>query len=374
MTKERAVAVALLLAFGGLAGCRPGYIMRVGVEHLRYVGSAHPISEEIERTADPDRRRRLEAVLAARDYAAEHGLEVGGSYLEVADTEGLATAYVVTAAHADRLEPYTWSYPIVGRIPYRGYFDPERARSFAASLEEEGLDTHIVEASGYSTLGWFDDPLPSGVLANDEVEVVTVVLHELVHQTVFVTGNIAFNETLASAVGGRLAIQFFEERGDDERARVARERYDRWLAQGELLDDLVVRLEAYFDRSRDFDAAAMRAGRAEIYEDALQGLRDVRLVGDDDGDDVAARINNAVLLAVYRYRRRARLFDEYLGRFSNVSEAMDELGASLDAHDDPYDALTGAVRTGACCSRTVAMFSLVESGVCGAATRSESQI
>ena len=33
---------------------------------------------------------------------------------------------MVSAAHRDRLEAYTWWYPIVGRVPYRGFF--ERAR------------------------------------------------------------------------------------------------------------------------------------------------------------------------------------------------------------------------------------------------------
>jgi len=104
-----------------------------------------------------------------RRFAEDRGLDVGGSYLEIADTNGLATAYVVTAAYPDRLEAYQWSYPVVGRIPYRGYFDRGEAEAFGRRMESDGLDTHIVEAAGYSTLGWLDDPLPSGLIDYDDV-------------------------------------------------------------------------------------------------------------------------------------------------------------------------------------------------------------
>ena len=75
-------------------------------------------------------------------------------------------------------------------------------------------------------------------LDDDEVSLATVVLHELVHQTYFAPGRVAFNETLANAVGMRLAIRFFESRGEDERAAEARRRHGLWLARSEVLDRL----------------------------------------------------------------------------------------------------------------------------------------
>ena len=38
------------------------------------------------------------------------------------------------AAHQDKLEPYEWSYPVVGAIPYRGYFDRAQADGFAEKM------------------------------------------------------------------------------------------------------------------------------------------------------------------------------------------------------------------------------------------------
>jgi hypothetical protein len=269
---------------------------------------------------------------------------VGGSYLSVADTSGLTTAYVVTAAHADRLEPYTWRYPIVGTIPYRGYFERDDAEGFGAKLGARGYDVHIVEASGYSTLGWFDDPLPSGVLEQDPVGVASFVFHELLHQTLFVPGNIDFNETLATAVSIHLTSEFFAARGEDEAVASTAERRDRWLAQAEFCDAFAVRLDAYFRTAVD-DRPAFLAGRDELYRAVEPDLERLGLLAaDEDGETLArpSARNNAWFLALWRYRRHAGRLMAYIGRFEAVPSMLADLRLRLDGRDpdtSPYDLL-----------------------------------
>jgi predicted aminopeptidase len=335
------LSIVLLAVPVLVGGCRAGYLARVGIQQLRYLHRAVPIKKAIESTTDPVKREKLRLVLAARDFAAANGLKVGGSYEKISDTTGLAVGYVVTAAYADRLEPYEWSYPVVGSIPYRGYFERDKAEAFAAKLRAQGLDTYIVEAAGYSTLGWFDDPLPSGMLEMDEVELATTVFHELTHSTLFVPGHIAFNETLASAVGQRMAIAFFDARADRERAATARERHERWLAQSALLDRLARRLELFFARAKEqgLDHDALLAGRRRIYEGALDELVTLGLVGGKDPASAIDRINNAVFLALYRYRERAGDFERYLAFFPDTAEALRKLAERVKETEDPYTAL-----------------------------------
>jgi hypothetical protein len=71
-----AIAAALVVALGG---CRPLYVARIGFQHLRYMSRAKPIASEIEHARDPQKRRKLELVLAAREFAKANGLEPGGS-------------------------------------------------------------------------------------------------------------------------------------------------------------------------------------------------------------------------------------------------------------------------------------------------------
>jgi len=343
-----------------LSGCRAAYVARVSCEHLRFLSRAEPIDERVARTTDPVLREKLETVLAVREFAAANGLDPGGSYAEISETAGLARAHVVTAAYKDRLEPYVWRYPVVGSMPYRGYFERADADAYATKLDAKGLDTYVVEASGYSTLGWFDDPLPSGVLELDVVGVAGFVLHELTHRRLFVPGQIDFNETLASAVSARLTEKFFAEKGDEVLLRRALRRHAGWLDEAHACDVLAERLDAYFaertaaasvERSGEDAGSASRkgaspavsaellAGRAAIYAAAVPRLRAVRLLP-PEGDE--ADLNNAVLLAWRRYRRRVPEFEAFFDRYPTVDAALVALDAKLAETDDPWSALATA--------------------------------
>jgi predicted aminopeptidase len=153
---------------------------------------------------------------------------------------------VVTAAHRDRLEAVTWWFPIVGRVSYRGYFEAERALRFADSLEEKGLDTYVRPGRLYSTLGWFDDPVPRELLRGPPFEVADTILHERVHETIFVADDSAYNEGIAVFVSHEAVLRLYSEDPSTgaEAARAFRdqERFARLLA--ELADEL----ETLYDR------------------------------------------------------------------------------------------------------------------------------
>jgi predicted aminopeptidase len=109
------------------------------------------------------------------------------------------------------LTPHTWWFPIVGAVPYRGYFSHKDADAEAADLEAQGFDTHVRSAIAFSSLGFFNDPLLSNLLKLDRVELAGVIIHELFHRTYFLASSVMFDESAATFVGGRGAIEFFSE-------------------------------------------------------------------------------------------------------------------------------------------------------------------
>jgi len=65
----------------------------------------------------------------------------------------------VYAAEEFSLEPKSWTFPIVGKATYRGYFSEKAARSYGEKLKKQGYDVHVGGVEAYSTVGWFRDPI-----------------------------------------------------------------------------------------------------------------------------------------------------------------------------------------------------------------------
>jgi predicted aminopeptidase len=125
---------------------------------------------------------------------------------------------LVSAAYRDTLKAYTWWFPIVGRVPYKGYFDFGAARQAAKSLAADGYDVYVRPSDAFSTLGFFNDPLLNTTLKGDSLSLANTVIHELTHNTFYAAGQAPFNESFAMFVGARGAAAFFRSRGQEAAA------------------------------------------------------------------------------------------------------------------------------------------------------------
>ncbi len=215
---RRRVRVRLLLGAGAVvlvtslaSACSPIYVIRAGIAEAKILRARRPIPEVIlDPTTDERTKTKLTFVMEARNYAIDvFGLDVGRSYTSFSQLESDTLALVLSAAHRDQLTPKTWWFPIVGTVPYKGYFDEDNAIEEQEKLEEDGFDTFLRPTAAFSTLGWFADPLLSTLLRLDEVDLVETVLHELSHNHLFVKGQVRFNESFATFVGRAGAIEFF---------------------------------------------------------------------------------------------------------------------------------------------------------------------
>jgi predicted aminopeptidase len=207
-----AFAILLVVSVLVLAGCEAGYIARAAYEEGCLLWRRKPIDTVLARgDLQPEVRARLETALKVREFARDRlGLNVGRAYSSISEVDKGAIAWVVMAAPRDSLEPYTWWFPIVGRIPYRGYFNKDREEAEAAEMEQRGDDTMVRPAVAFSSLGFFNDPLLSNLLRLSRVELAGVIIHELFHRTYFLASDVMFDESAATYVGSAGAVKFFE--------------------------------------------------------------------------------------------------------------------------------------------------------------------
>ena len=206
------VSAATVAVFAiALAGCNVGYLTHAAYEGGRILWNRKPISGELAQSdLTPDVREKLETVLKVREFAADQlGMNVGGAYETIAPVDQSAIVYVVMAAEQDSLQPHTWWFPIVGAVPYRGYFQQSDADAEAAQMEANGYDTMVRPAVAFSSLGFFDDPVLTNLLKLDRVELAGVLLHELFHRTYYLASDAMFDESAANWVGDRGAVAFF---------------------------------------------------------------------------------------------------------------------------------------------------------------------
>ena len=118
---------------------------------------------------------------------------------------------VVQACEAVSFTPYEWSYPFMGKLPYRGYYERPDALAEANRLKKQGYDVIVRKVDAFSTLGMTRDPVYSFMVKYSPYELASTIIHEQTHATLWVKGQTDFNEELADFVGDTGALEWIAQ-------------------------------------------------------------------------------------------------------------------------------------------------------------------
>ncbi len=146
------------------------------------------------------------------NFANSQGLNTAHSYDYYIHLEKDDVSHVVQAAHRDKLKFVRWWFPIVGKVPYLGYFNVEERDRKAVELAKN-YDIHKARVGAFSSLGWFHDPIYTSMLRYREADFAHLLFHELTHRTFWSRGSTTFNENLAEFSAGILTEKFLHDQG-----------------------------------------------------------------------------------------------------------------------------------------------------------------
>ncbi|MBX7059684.1 MAG: aminopeptidase [Leptospirales bacterium] len=327
-----------------------GYLGQAGCGQASILWRRTPIDRVLQSTdlSQTDREALL-FVQEVRRFAIERlGLRAGQTYTQISRIDREALAWNVSAAPELQLQPVTWWFPIVGRIPYLGYFSREEAEARARQLSEEGYDVQLSEVAGYSTLGWFDDPLTSPQLRYSRYYLASLLIHESTHATLWFPGDVNFNESFASFVEREGARQFFAERegpGGDTARRMERAAPEKaqWRA---LHFDFAERLRRLY-ADTELAEEVKRTKKREVLLEFVQQSQKLRagFRAFLPAPPQIADVNNAYFLGYLRYSSGSSYFERQFNAANRSWRAFFERMEGLQAlsaeqrrallHDEP---------------------------------------
>ena len=297
--------VVFLFFIFNMGGCETiSFYRQLAVGQVEILRDRQPVEELLrDSSVDEDLREQLQKIAGILSYAESRlGLVSGGSYSTYVDLKRDYVLWNVYAAKTYSVESVDQCYPLVGCLPYRGYFSHQKALDHASGLSADGLEIYIGGVPAYSTLGWFKAPILSSFVNWGDQELASLIIHELLHQNVWLKGEGQFNESLANFVGNQASLDWAQEYGEEKKNGQFIERRKQWQLFREFVVLAKGYLRAQFSSSQDshelklIKLNAMRKVRecyVELSREVLDGRYEDFVFGE--------RFNNAFIASVDVY-------------------------------------------------------------------------
>lgn len=327
------VFIRLLIFSLVLSGCQLSYLMHVSYNHLALLNSKEPISEILKSDRiTPEQKIKIELSQEVRVYAFEKlKLTKTNNYSQYVDLKRPYVTYTVTASKKWKLEPHLWSFPIIGKAPYKGFYREELAKEEAENLRKQDLDVAVRGVSAYSTLGKLTDPLLSSMLNYSDHHLVNTIFHELVHTTLFIKDNIDFNERLAVFIANKGTEYFYSDKEGKDSVTlklIQDENYDDELFSKFITGELSQLKKWYeeFDHSKNLpsdDKENLRQERLQLIASHFDSELKSKLKTKSYNRIFSKKFNNADLSVYNTYMKSLDVFEAvYRKNGSNIEKFL----------------------------------------------------
>ena len=328
--------------------CSSCYLMKQGANLIKYQVRSKSIDRLVrDSTLSKEKRTFFDEVARIRSYAFDSiGLERNKNYTKFVSVDSSYLMAMLSAADSASFDTKKWCYPFMGCFPLRSYYSIEDAQRAGRRLVKKGYEINIDKIDGFSTLGFFSDPLYSFMIDRSIFSTAQYIFHELTHVTVYYK-NVQFSEELASFIGQEGALSYL------------RTYYGSDSPEYRQAEQFIVDQKTYLQLLRDLYTALGKVYEQNIpRHEKLKRKNEIittfkkRLI--DEYDSIftteiyrgveTLSFNNAFLAVRMTYSLNLELFDKfYRQRGNNLREVIDFAVGLKKQKRDPNELLEEAV-------------------------------
>ena len=317
------------------------YGIQQGKGQLEMVLDSRPVEEVLSDASFPDSlKQKLRLIAEIKKFTIDSlGMNPSKNYTAVYDQKGKQSLLVVSGCEPFRFKAKEWTFPFLGSVPYKGFFDKKEAKAEISKLRADGYDIDIYSPSGWSTLGWFKDPILSNMLKRDEGELSSLIIHELTHGTLFIKNDVEFNENLANFIGDKGAEKFLRYRfGNDSKEYI---QYIEDKADEKIYDNYILkctdRLDSLYKNTINENTAIRKKKKHQLIMEIVVKVNRLPLFDKKRYFNYTLQAfteGNAFFMAFTRYDSQYEFFESEYTRIHNSDikkymEAMKEKYPSL---------------------------------------------
>ncbi len=336
----------LTLSLCFLNSCSLPYLFKSSVGQLSILSNREPINEVLKKsTLNEKHKLKLKLTLKAKKFAVEQlKLKVTKSYSSYVQLDRDYVTYLLRVAPAFKFESYSWSFLFAGKFPYKGFFSLEDAKEEAKKFPESEYDTYIRGVAAYSTLGWFNDPLLSPMLRYHDFDLVSTIIHECIHETLFIKDNTSFNEKLANFLGDKGAEIYYQsiDGGEEVLKKIAAEEIDKKLFSNFISKEIKDLKEWYNDNSNI--NLETKTKRLKLIQKRFTKTLKPKLKTNIYNYFTKIELNNARLLPYDTYIRDMSIFEDIYKIYSSDFIKSIAYFKSLSNSKDPISDMKNKIK------------------------------
>jgi predicted aminopeptidase len=339
------------LLFGScyiLCSCQLGYFLKSGAGQVQILTSGIAIEKAINdsQTSADDKQKLILSQEAIKFAQSELHLKASKNYTSFVKLDRPYVTYVVSAAPKWEFKHHLFKYPIVGSMPYKGFFKEQDAKEEAEQWKKQNFDVYLRGVSAYSTLGWFNDPLLSSMLRYSDHDLVNTIIHETVHATLYIKNSADFNERLATFVGNIGTEKFYLAKEGDNSPTVKKikEENSDDMIFSKFITEEIGKLETYYktlpaeskiEEHRNLKFKEIQARFiSEIQPKLLHGYKGFE----------SREINNAYLLIFKTYMQDLSDFEELYDLSGKDMQRFLQNCKDLESHQNPEQGLKELIK------------------------------